>query len=53
MVERGMGARREVGDELAPANKSAWSTLGTLLLVAAAPWAMLALTAWTVSLMGI
>ena len=52
MVERGMGSRREVGDELAPANKSAWSTLATLLLVAAAPWVMLALTAWVGVLMG-
>lgn len=52
MAERGMGARREVSDELAPATKSAWSTLGTLLLVAVAPWAALMLTAWTVSLMG-
>ena len=51
MAERGMGAR-EV-DELAPATKSAWSTLGTLMLVAVAPWAALMLTAWTVSLMGI
>lgn len=52
MAERGMGARREV-DELAPAHRSAWSTVATLLLVAAAPWAMLMLTAWTVSVMGI
>lgn len=50
MVERGMGSR-EV-DELATANKSAWSTVATLLLVAAAPWAMLMLTAWVGVLMG-
>lgn len=51
MVERGMGSR-EV-DELAPANKSAWSTLATLLLVASAPWVMLMLTAWVGVLMGV
>lgn len=50
MVERGMGSR-EI-DELAPANKSAWSTLATLLLVATLPWAALMLTAWVGALMG-
>ena len=51
MDARGMGRGREV-DELAPAAPSAWSTLATLLLVAAAPWAMLMLTAWVGVLMG-
>ena len=51
MDARGMGRGREV-DELAPAAPSAWSTLGTLALVASAPWVALMLVAWVSKMMG-